>query len=106
MADNWTKLKWRLQAIANNEANGGSSGVALIFVNLFLSGGQLIGWYKPQRIPLEPKHFDISLLPFTNTGDLDWLLDKCKDNTLTGTINRVLVVRDGDPIGWLDMVDI
>lgn len=104
MADNWTKLKWRLQAVANNEANGGPGYVVLIFVNLFLSNGQPIGWYKPQRIPLEPRTFDISLLPFTHTGDWDCLLENCVNGTETGMVNRVLVVREGNPIGWLDSV--
>ena len=108
MTDNWTKLKWRLQAVANNDAQGGCPGVVLIFVNVFLSDGLPIGWYKPQRVPLEPRNFDVSLLSFSHNGG-DWdnlmhcLVPDDKKKT-TGVIDRVLVVRDGAPVGWLDTI--
>ena len=105
MTDNWQKLKWRLQSVANNEANGGCNGTALIFVNVFLSKGVPIGWYKPQRIPLEPRTFDIGLLPISQRGDWDTLLrlfipQEKRDES--GVVDRVLVVKEGTPVGWLD----
>jgi len=107
MADNWTKLKWRLQAVANNEANGGCPGVALIFVNVFLSCGLPIGWYKPQRIMLEPRNFDISILPIIGHAPKGWddLMHSLVPGEMkraTGVIDRILVVREGEPVGWLE----
>ena len=102
MADNWTKLKWRLQAIANNEANGGCSGLALIQVNLFLLNGLPVLWQKPQRIPLEPQNADISILPLIR-GDWDVLMHSLTNGQRDGMLNRTLVVRDGKPLGWLEI---
>ena len=102
MADNWTKLKWRLQAVANNEANGGCSGIALIHIDIFLSNGLPILWQKPQRISLEPQNADVSILPLSR-GDWNVLMHSLTSGQRDGMLNRTLVVKNGEPLGWLEI---
>lgn len=104
MRSNWTKYRERLQAVANNKSYGGSNGVALIMINCFVSEGVLLGWYKPQRIPLEPREFDVSLLKNGETVR-DWsevIGSLIKEANGTQAIDKTLIVRDAIPIGWLN----
>jgi hypothetical protein len=102
MSDNWTKLKWRLQSVANNEANGGCSGFAFVTVKIYLSNGLPIMWGKPQREPLEPKAIDISHIPHTPQPDWDCLMRSLVNGQRDGMIRRTLLVRDGKPLGLLN----
>lgn len=102
MADNWTKLKWRLQAVANNEAGGGCNGVALIQVSVILCNGLPVLWHRPQRIPLEPQNADLSLLPITRHNGWDVLMHNFVNGQRQGMASRTLVVKNGEPVGWLE----
>jgi len=105
MADNWTKLKWRLQSVANNRDDGGCEGVALISIKIFLSGGLPIGWCKPNRVSLEPRNFDVSLLSISEIGNgWDDLMHSIVPESMrnsTGTLERIFVVKEGIPVGWI-----
>jgi hypothetical protein len=57
----WDNLCIRLKNIARNK--GHCSGVTMLNVQLFFVDGELVGWYKPDRKPIEPKQFDVSMLP-------------------------------------------
>lgn len=114
MRSNWTKYKERLQAVANNRSYGGSNGVALIMINCFVSESVLLFWYKPQRISLEPREFDIS--PLKNGEAIgDWLkviglliecaktapLIKVLNGREVRALDKTLIVKDAIPVGWL-----
>jgi len=130
MINPWHGLEERLRAIANNKANGGCNGVALICINLlFDQSGNLLGWYKPQRIQLEPKSLDVSCLiagqkrlgTWENTlsqlensvSEEDVIVNTFDPSqnkivpfyTIEGkkrsTIDKTLVVLDGQPVGFL-----
>lgn len=102
MADNWTKLKWRLQAVANNEAAGGAGGIALIHVNVFLVNGLPVMWHRPQRIPLEPQNANIGILPLVRGEGWDGVMRCMVNGQKQGMIDKTLMVKDGKPLGWLE----
>lgn len=99
----WEKFLMRLQSIANNEFGGGCDGVAFIEIEAFVAQGTLIGWPKPQRIPLEPKLFDCSalnLLPARTWSGV--LRDLQREvNGHAGKLQKTLVVKNSEPVGWL-----
>ncbi|HXV43325.1 MAG TPA: hypothetical protein VEC96_09695 [Anaerolineae bacterium] len=98
MSDLWQGLFWRLQSIANNKQNGGCEGVALIELELFFTPQGLAGWSKPDRIPLEPKQFDTTIFNLAPVKDWNGVI-ACLRRESGGRIKRVLVVRDGRPVG-------
>lgn len=104
MKNPWHGLEERLRSVANNKANGGCDGVALIYVNLFFCTGQgLLGWYKPQRIQLEPKSFDVSGL-IAGQKRLDGWKDtlfRLEDSIENNRVDKTLVVLNGQPVGFL-----
>ena len=104
MINPWDNLEERLRAIANNKANGGCDGVALICVNLFFRTGQgLQGWYKPQRIQLEPRSFDVSGL-IAGQRRLDGWKDalfRLENSIEDNRVDKTLVILDGKPVGFL-----
>jgi hypothetical protein len=57
----WEGLQTRIQTIARNK--GQCDGVTCVQVTLFFRDGDLVGWYKPARIPMEPKQFPLECLP-------------------------------------------
>jgi hypothetical protein len=97
--DNWQKLHWRLEAIANNKQGGGCKGVAIIELGLYYNSGQLIGWTRPERTPLEPVQFDTSvfdLQPLRGWNEVILALKRERGVM----VRKMLVVRDGEPVGW------
>lgn len=59
MTDNITqKLEWRLRSIANGsyKSNRDESGqCSLLYVELLIMNGDIIGWIKPEVKPIEPR---------------------------------------------------
>lgn len=109
--DNWQKLLTRLRAIANNEFNGRrddrpgqSRSAAIIEFKLYFKAGELVGWSKPLRTPLEPCPFDLTIFDL-ETVQAGWngvfidLKRECSRGA--NPIEKALVIREnGEPAGW------
>lgn len=119
MDDLWNGLELRLRAVANNcqatkkeisfsgksKHEFGGEGVAIITIRLWRNGSALRGWERPERTPLEPRNLDPSTLPIDSWCN-DWprVVETLK-NLSKGDSFR-LVVKDGQPVGWLAPVDV
>lgn len=57
----WDGLVTRLKMIAHNK--GQCDGGTIITVDLYFKDGELVGWLRPERKPLEPKQFPVTILP-------------------------------------------
>jgi hypothetical protein len=57
----WDGLLTRLKMIAHNK--GQCDGATIIRVTLYFKDGELVGWKRPEREPLEPKQFPFTILP-------------------------------------------
>lgn len=98
----WQKLEQRLQDIvANNyrKVNKHLDGRCsiLLCINIIQSNDNLIGWYKPQLIPLEPRGIDPLLIAeLQHVEDWNQVISDLKING-----DRILVVQNTKPVGWL-----
>lgn len=102
MQDNWTKYQKRLKVFANNRNHGGCGGVAFLRLRCFVTDGVLRAWERPARTPLEPRDFDPAWLRMEETKDWYSAIGDLKRGTNGHCpLDRVLVVRDGEPVGWL-----
>ena len=93
------KLEWRLRSIANGayKSNGDEFGqCALMYLELFVTDGQIIGWLKPEVKPLEPRGINpLSLNP--DCVD-DWTM-AIRELFTKG--KGTLLLQRGEPVGWL-----
>lgn len=60
MHNPWDNFLTRLKNVAHNK--GQNSGATMLCVTLFVVDGDLVGWFKPERKPLEPKNFPIEFI--------------------------------------------
>lgn len=118
--DNWQKLIERLREAANSYRGRSNRwqdkpkresapdddywNVSIIEFKLYFRQGELVGWTKPQRTPLEPRQFDISTLDL-QTVQAGWngvFIDlKRECNRGINPIEKALVIREnGEPVGW------
>ena len=118
MANLWHGLEMRLKAVANNcqapkkdisysgkkKHEFGGQGVAIITLRLIRDDlGQLCGWQKPERTPLEPRGLDPNTLPIGRWCS-DW--ERVISVLQEGGYSFKLVVKDGQPVGWLEVVGV
>lgn len=101
--DKHQQLIERLKALASNyrqDQPGKWQGTAIIEFTVYIQRGELKGWTRPSRIPLEPLPFDLTMFELeTVTAGWNGVYIDLKRQKATGA--RALVIReDGTPAGW------
>ena len=92
----------RLRSVAQgnwqqNRQADETSQCCLIKISLFYSDNELIGWLRPEVLPLEPRGIDPTGICQRVNG---W--QRVMEDLETQREGGVLVVQRGEPVGWLN----